>query len=47
MVRNNYNEPNKVIFPTWVDKALDVACLQETSRVGLRLHEFGLLIQML
>jgi hypothetical protein len=25
MVRNNYNEPNKATFATWVDKALDVA----------------------
>jgi hypothetical protein len=46
-VRNNYNELNKAIFATWVDKALDVTLFKKTSRMGLRLHEFGLLIQRL
>ncbi len=47
IVRNNYNELDKAIFATWVDKALDVALFKKKSKMGLRLHEFGLLIQRL
>jgi hypothetical protein len=36
MVRNNYNEPNKVIFATWVDKALDVALFTRNIKSGFK-----------
>jgi anti-sigma factor RsiW len=42
MVRNNYNALNKVTLVTWLDKALDVALSKKKSRLGFRLHEFGL-----
>ncbi len=42
MVRNYYNEPNKVTFVGWVDKALDLALSKTTSKMGFKLQEFGL-----
>jgi hypothetical protein len=37
MIKNNYNEPNKATFATWVDKALDVALSKINIKSGLRL----------
>jgi hypothetical protein len=34
MVKNNYNEPDKVTFATWVDKALDVALSKRNIKNG-------------
>jgi len=42
MVRNYYNEPNKVTLVGWVNKALDLALSKKTSRMGFKLQEFGL-----
>jgi len=42
MVKNNYNEPNKVTLIGWVDKALDLALSQKKSRMGFKLQNFSL-----
>jgi hypothetical protein len=34
MIRNNYYEPNKVTFATWVDKTLDVALSKTNNKNG-------------
>jgi hypothetical protein len=34
MVRNNYNEINKVTLTTWVDKALDVVLSKKNIKSG-------------
>jgi CO dehydrogenase/acetyl-CoA synthase beta subunit len=47
MVKNSYNELNKVTIVAWVGKALDVALSKKTSKMGFKLYEFGLLIQRL
>ncbi len=36
MVKNNYNEPDKAIFTTWVDKALDVALSKRNIKNGFK-----------
>jgi hypothetical protein len=47
MVNNNYKELDKIALVNWVDKALDETLSQKKSRMGLRLHGFGLEIQRL
>ncbi len=36
MVRNNYNEPDKATFVTWVDKALDVVLSKRNIKSGFQ-----------
>jgi hypothetical protein len=36
MVRNNHNEPNKVPFIAWVDKALDVVLSKRNIKNGFQ-----------
>ncbi len=36
MVKHNYNEPDKVIFATWVDKALDVVLFKRNIKSGFK-----------
>ncbi len=37
MVRNYYNEPNKVTFVGWVDKALDLALSKKNIQNGFQI----------
>jgi hypothetical protein len=36
MVKNNYNELNKVTLVAWVDKALDVALSKKNIKSGFQ-----------
>jgi hypothetical protein len=36
MVRNNYNEPNKITLATWVNKALDIVLSKRNIKRGFK-----------